>query len=278
MNRTLPVVRWAGGKSRLLDRLLPRIPRHRCYIEPFAGGLALFLAKPRSPVEVVNDLNGDLVALYRCAQWHLDALCAEVEFMVMSRRNVLDLVAQPGLTELQRAARFLVTNRQSFGGNGKTFAVARTQPPPSRAKVVELLRALNARLDKVSIENVPYERCLDLYDSAESFFFLDPPYLASSAQHYAGWDEAAMGAFAKRVLALKGAWLVTVDDSPFTRRAFAGCQISPVRTRNGAVNRRLCPDATFGELIIQPHGLAMAQAAPRPSAGRAAAVVGRKAA
>jgi DNA adenine methylase len=271
-------VRWAGGKSRLLGHLLPRIPRHRLYCEPFAGGLALLLAKPRSRVEVVNDLNGDLVSLYRCAQWHLDALCAEIEFMLMSRRNVLDLVEQPGLTELQRAARFLVANRQSFGGNGKTYGVAKTQPPPSRAKVLELLRALNARLDHVSVENLSYERCLDLYDGADSFFFLDPPYLASKAEHYAGWDEAAMGAFAERVLALKGAWLVTVDDSRFTRRAFAGCRITPVRTRNGAVNRRLCPDASFGELVIQPTAAAAVAAAPRPAVGRASAVVGRKAA
>ncbi len=252
MNRTIPIVRWAGGKSRLLGKILPRIPRHRTYVEPFAGGLAVLLAKPRSPVEVINDLNGDLVSLYRCAQWHLDALCAEIEFLVMSRRNVADLVAQPGLTELQRAARFLVLNRASFGGAGKNFAVSKVSPPPSRANVVQLLRSLNARLDKVAIENVTYDRILKLYDSADTFFFLDPPYLASTAGHYAGWDQVQMQTFADHVLALRGAWLVTVDDSEFTRHAFRGCQISPVRTRNGAVNRAKCPDATFGELIIQP--------------------------
>lgn len=260
MNRTIPIVRWAGGKSRLLGKILPRIPRHRTYVEPFAGGLAVLLAKPRSPVEVINDLNGDLVSLYRCAQWHLDALWAEVEFMLMSRRNVADLVAQPGLTELQRAARFLVLNRASFGGNGKTFAVSKASPPPSRANVAQLLRDLNARLDKVAIENSPYERILALYDSPETCFFLDPPYLASTASHYAGWDQVQMQTFADRVLALRGAWVVTVDDSEFTRHAFRGCQITPIRTQNGAVNRAKCPDATFGELIIQPRPAARAAA------------------
>lgn len=266
MNRTIPIVRWAGGKSRLLGKIVPRIPRHRTYVEPFAGGLAVLLAKPRSPVEVINDLNGDLVSLYRCAQWHLDALCAEVEFMLMSRRNVADLVAQPGLTELQRAARFLVLNRSSFAGGGKTYGVYRTNAPPSRSNILALLRGLNARLDKVSVENYPYERVLALYDTPESFFFLDPPYLATNASHYAGWDQVQMQTFADRVLALRGTWIVTVDDSEFTRQAFKSCRITSVRTQNGALNRAKCSDATFGELIIQPR-----------RAGNAAALVPLKA-
>src|SRR6185295_16479727 len=100
--RFRPLVRWPGGKTRLLSKILPLIPPHVCYCEPFAGGLAVLLAKPRSKIEVVNDLNGDLVALYRCAQYHLDELCRELEFMIGSRRNLVDYVAQPGITDIQR--------------------------------------------------------------------------------------------------------------------------------------------------------------------------------
>lgn len=270
MKRTIPVVRWAGGKSRLLGTLIPRIPRHRTYVEPFAGGLAVLLAKPRSHHEVVNDLNGDLVSLYRCAQWHLEPLLAEIEYCLISRQNVAEFRVQPGLTELQRAARFLVRNRTSFAGGGISFGVSKVSPPPSRANALELLRSLNARLDKVAIENVPYERCLALYDSPETFFFLDPPYLSSKVLNYAGWDQTQMQTFADRVRALQGRWMVTVDDSEFTRRAFRGCKISPVRTRNGAVNQAKNPGATFGELIIEPHArastvaLALSVAEKRP--------------
>jgi len=82
---TKPILRWPGGKTRLLPEILPRIRAHRLYVEAFSGGLAVMLAKPRSTAEVINDINGDLVNLYRHAQFHIDALVAEVEFTLVSR-------------------------------------------------------------------------------------------------------------------------------------------------------------------------------------------------
>jgi DNA adenine methylase len=235
-----------------LKELLPLIPAHRTYCEPFAGGLAVFLAKPKSQVEIINDLNGDLVSLYRCAQWHLEALINEVAMTLQARKNVLEMVDQPGLTELQRAARFLLVNRGSFAGGMTSYGVYKSQAPPSRRAGLEALERLNARLDAVSVENVSYERCLELYDGPETFFFLDPPYLGSGANTYRGWTVPEMTGFASRVRALEGRWVVTVDDSPTTRSLFRGCQIRAVRTRNGSVNQRTHGGTDFGELIIQP--------------------------
>lgn len=65
--RVRPLLSWPGGKSRLLKKLLPMIPPHVCSCEVFGGSLAWTLAKERSQVEIVNDINGDLVALYRNA-------------------------------------------------------------------------------------------------------------------------------------------------------------------------------------------------------------------
>lgn len=78
MNPARPILRWPGGKRRMLKRILPKITPHVCYCETFAGGLAVLLAKERSEVEIVNDLNGTLVALYRNLQYHLPALLAEM--------------------------------------------------------------------------------------------------------------------------------------------------------------------------------------------------------
>lgn len=63
---------WLGGKSRLAKRVIERIPEHRCYCEPFAGAAWMLFRKPESPVEVINDLNRDIITLYRCLQWHLE--------------------------------------------------------------------------------------------------------------------------------------------------------------------------------------------------------------
>jgi DNA adenine methylase len=253
MTRTKPVLRWPGGKSRLLKKLLPRVPSHVCYVEAFAGGMALLLAKERSQIEIVNDANGDLVSLYRCVQYHLPALLDEIQWTLSARKNLTDFLAQPGLTEIQRAARWFIRNRISFGGSMTSYAVSRSGGGgvSSRQAVLENLKRLNERLDRVSIENLSYERCLELYDGKASFFFLDPPYVDSKANNYAGWNREQIEALRSRLDALQGRWLLTINDSPFTRKLFSDCKKEAVRTRNCRVNCAKLPDADFGELIIE---------------------------
>lgn len=253
MSRVRPILRWPGGKSRMLKHILPAIPEHVCYCEPFAGGLAVLFAKPRSEVEIVNDANGDLVALYRNLQFHLPALMGELDWLFASRTNLHDFIAQPGITELQRAARFLLVNRTSFGGNMHSFGVAKTTGGGvafDHGRMDELIRQANKRLDKVVVEHLPYERCLENYDSRDSFFFLDPPYLNAKTKAYDGWSEQHMREFRGRLRGLKGKWMATVDDSPFNRKLFADCAVRPVSTQNRLCNVRTHSDVRFGELII----------------------------
>jgi DNA adenine methylase len=150
MKRIRPIVRRPGGKSRLLGELLP-LPDHHTYVEPFAGGLAVLLAKEPSPVEIVNDLDDELVCLYRVAQFHLEALVTELTFMLHSRKNLKGWLKQRGVTDIQRAGRYLARNRCSFGGDGQSYAVVRKAGGglSSRANVEALLRAFNTRLDRV---------------------------------------------------------------------------------------------------------------------------------
>lgn len=256
MNNPKPILRWPGGKRRMLKHLLPLIPEHVCYCEPFMGGLAVLLAKPRSQVEIINDINGDLVALYRNVQYHLPAILDELQFFFSSRKTLHDFMAQPGVTEIQRAARFLLKNRISFGGMMHSFAVAKTAGGGaafSRARNTELLGIAHERLDNVVVEHLPYERCIELYDSRDSFFFLDPPYLDKPTGSYEGFTEKQMRDLAKRLRprSIKGKWLLTVDDSALNRELFKDCKLRAVETPSGCVNRRTSTK-TFGELIIQP--------------------------
>jgi DNA adenine methylase len=253
--RVKPIVRWPGGKSRLLQKIVPLIPKHTCYCEVFGGGIALLLAKERSRIEVINDLNGDLVTLYRQVQHHLPELLREISYVVSSRKNLREYGQQPGLTEIQRAARFLVRNKTSFNGDMISYAVGRKGGGAamfSRKGHAELLGAAHERLDKVMVEHLSYERCMELYDARETFFFLDPPYLHAKIKNYRGWNEEEMAAFRKRVNRLKGEWIVTVDDSPFNRDLFRDCQVEAVQSHNRCVNTRKYPDKKFGELIITP--------------------------
>ena len=250
-----PILRWPGGKSRMLKHLLPLLPDHQCYCEPFAGGLALLMRKNPSHIEVVNDLNGDLIALYRCVQYHNDELLREIGHLIAGRQTMHDLLRNPGLTDIQRAARFYCRNRKSFGGGGRTLGIVRSKGSGCafiRSKNVDLLSQARDRLSNVVVENLPYERCLELYDAPETCFFMDPPYLNARPTAYAGWTESDITRFRSHVVKLKARWIITLDDSEFVRSTFYDCKLTPVTTKCGTVNKRLQPGATFGELIITP--------------------------
>ena len=251
-----PILRWPGGKRRLLKRLLPMIPADATLCcEVFAGSAAMLLAKERHAVEVINDVNGNLVALMRNAHFHLPALIEEMRWFVASRQDFEDFKSQPGLTEIQRAARFLLKNRVSFNGDMKSFGVAKTKGGGvafDRDEVGVRLEEIRRRLNKVIVENISYERVLLNYDSSESFFFLDPPYVGPSTGAYEGWRQEDMQILRTRLDRLHGRWLLTVNDSPENRRLFADCAIEPVQTINRLRKTGDGPSKTFGELIITP--------------------------
>jgi DNA adenine methylase len=192
-----PAIRWPGGKSCLLKHLLPLIPPHNCYVEPFAGGLALLLAHPRSAREVINDANDELIGFYRCVRYHRDALLDELEFALNSRREFADYIAQPGLTDIQRAARWFFRNKNGFAGANTSFgtsALSGGAAHGSRLHCLEKIRALNQRLDKVVIECGGWRRMVEIYDASSTFFFLDPPYLGDAGgQSYAAWSIGQVG-------------------------------------------------------------------------------------
>jgi DNA adenine methylase len=251
--RTKPVLRWQGGKSRMLKQILPLIRPHVCYCEPFFGGGAVLFAKERSSTEVINDINGNLVALYRNLQFHLPALVGELEWLFAARQNLTDFISQPGLTELQRAARFLLVNRTSFSGNMSDFGVTKTKGGGigfKHERIKELLLAANKRLDGVVVENISYERIFKNYDSAETQFFIDPPYENAPTGTYAGWDQNQLTTLAREVRRLKGNWIVTLNDSELTRKLFAGYKIKSFNTRNGSVNTRTHGQKMFGEILV----------------------------
>ena len=84
---TSPVIPWMGGKRRLADRLIPLFPPHECYVEVFAGSAALFFLRPQpAPVEALNDINGDLVCLYRVIQNHLEEFVRQFKWSLSSRQ------------------------------------------------------------------------------------------------------------------------------------------------------------------------------------------------
>lgn len=248
-----PAIKWPGGKTRMLKHLLPVIEarKHVCYCEPFAGGLAVLLGKARSQVEVINDLNGDLINFYRQVKYHPDALIAEFDFILNSRKEFKDRKTQSGLTEIQRAANWLYLNSISFGADGASYGVRQRSgggANMSRENLLQSVRDLAPRLSKVSVENVSWEYCLELYDIETTLFYIDPPYTTGECKNYAPWKTQDMARLYKKLLKLKGQWILTVDDTPENRALFKKFILQEVSTAAFLRNRSK-PGQRFGELI-----------------------------
>lgn len=245
-----PVMGWPGGKGRLLKHILPHITKHMLYVEPFGGGLAVFAAKPRSEIEVINDINGDLISFYRCCKFHLDALLDKLDLVQNSRQEIDDYRKQRGLTEIQRAARFYIINVLSFGGTMTGFRVMRTGAMPSRSNKMLAIRALNHRLDRTTIEHVSWDKCIDLYDHPEGFFFMDPPYLDAGGGAYAGWSEHELQRFCTRVKKMKSAWMVTFQDCDAIRDLLRDYTIRAIKRPNGIGNKSGKKGRVYREVFI----------------------------
>jgi DNA adenine methylase len=230
----------------MLKWILPLIPKHKCYCEPFAGGLAVFLAKTRSTMEVINDINGDLVTFYRCVRYHQEPLLTELEFVLNSRKEFYDFGDQPGLTDIQRSARWFFRNKNCFGGVMKSFGVGAVG---SRAARLETIRALSHRLDRVCIEHLDWQRCMQLYDRPGTFFFVDPPYTGCKADVYATWTNTDVQILRDRLFGLKGKWLLTLNDAPAIRAIFSDCELIPVTRARGINNKQGAK--IYRELIIR---------------------------
>lgn len=249
-----PAFAWPGGKRWAVPMLLPMIAArpHICYAEMFAGGLALLCAKEPSKVEVVNDLNGDMVRLYRVAKYHWDELCREMALELNSRELYYDYQAQPGLTDIQRAARWFRAQKMAFGGNiGSGFAVGKTgRGCPSVANGQEALRKLSGRLDTVQIENLDWRRFHTLYDAPTTLFFADPPYVGGDpGSSYSAWSLEQFEAFFQQISQGKSDWIMTINDTPEIREIVSAHPYQAVSRKRGIANKG--PVASnYGELIV----------------------------
>lgn len=224
-----PIVSWIGGKRRLADHIIPRFPRHECYVEVFAGGAALYFLRPPAQVEVINDINGELVNLYRVVQHHLEEFVRQFKWALSSRQvfKWLKNTQPETLTDIQRAARFYYLQHNCFGAKleGQTFGTATTTPPGlNLLRLEETLSAAHLRLSNTYIEHLDWKACIDRYDRPHTLFYLDPPYWETEGYGVA-FPFAEYEDMARRLRSIKGRAIVSLNDHPAIRHAFDGFHI-----------------------------------------------------
>lgn len=213
---------WYGGKTKSVKFLLPLIPKHKTYVEVFAGSAALLFAKERSKVEILNDINKDLVNFYRVLRDEqlydiLTRMLITTPYSKTELRNAYMML--PTTTDpVKRAYYFFILVRQSFSATmNRSFC----NPTHHINQCSRWLSAIDRLPEAVSIlsrchiECASYEHMINMYDSEDTFFYLDPPYIASTRKCI-GYKHEMRGQDHKKLvtllLSIKGTALLSCYD------------------------------------------------------------------
>lgn len=254
MSDARPILKWAGGKGQLLDRLQPLFPpRFNRYIEPFAGAGAVFFrlfnlgqigANPRlrrSPA-LLNDLNAELMNVYQVVRDHLDAL---IEELARHQAHVGDpdyfyyirgLDREPDFTQspaAARAARTIFLNKTDYNGLYRVNQSGYFNAPFGRHKqptVLDhaLLHAAQRALQRVDLMSCDFAQPMRLARRSD-FVYIDPPYqplnhtsnFTAYTSNGFGWAEQQRLAMWVARLAYRGCYvLVNNADTPQVRELY----------------------------------------------------------
>jgi DNA adenine methylase len=223
---------YIGGKHRLAKRLIALFPPHTTYCEVFLGGAQVLCKKPPSKVEVVNDLDGQVVNFFRCAQQHPDELSRQLKSVLVSREWFEIFLNQnpASLTDIQRAARFFYLQKNCYAGlvRGQHYACKVVGAPgfnPSR--LPEIFENLHRRLARVQIESLPFQDFIPRFDRPTTLFFCDPPYWRRKLYNFNFTDEDHR-MLADLLQSIKGKFVLTADDVPELREMFKQSKITEV--------------------------------------------------
>ena len=254
-----PIAPWVGGKRLLAKRIAARIAAvpHRCYAEPFVGMGGVFLRRTAKPAsEVINDINGDIVNLYRIVREHPDELARQFDWALASRGEFQRLVETPSasLTDVQRAARFAYLQMLCFGGKpartrGDYGTTAPHYGPRMRAeRAKRLFAAAHRRLQRVHLECMDWAEFVERYDRPSTLFYVDPPYWGHERDYGRGiFDRDDFTRMREVLGALEGRFILSLNDRPEVREVFGAFDIEPVTTSYSA-NARAARKAA--ELLI----------------------------
>ncbi len=232
-----PIAPYLGGKSQLARTIVGKVQqiRHATFVDVFFGMGGVFFRRVSVPkLEVINDINNELVTLFRVLRNHPEAFLKELEAFPASRveYDQLRKVNTTHMTDLQRAVRFYYLQRLSFGGKptGRSFGVSPDRP--SRLNIARLREGLQQaakRLDGVVVENMDWREILSRYDSADTLFYLDPPYWGGEADYGKGvFERSDFAEMAGMLSEVNGRFLLSLNDREEVRQTFEGFSLEQV--------------------------------------------------
>ena len=263
-----PIVKWAGGKSKLLAELISRQPTaYRRYFEPFAGGAALlFRLGPQDAV--VSDLNPALINMYRCVAWNVEAVIRRLQ---NHRRKhdedyyyaMRDRWNQDGFRgDVDRAAAFIYLNKTCYNGLWRVNSKGEFNVPVGRYESPQIFQAAQLRasalaLQKCDIRCSHYAEVLEQAEAGD-FVYLDPPYHPVTATanftsytvgNFGESEQRDLARVARRLKRRKCHVMLSNSDTTFVRTLYKGFRIERVSCAR-AINSKAKRRGPVGELII----------------------------
>lgn len=188
-------VRWFGGKGILATKLVKLFPPHTVYVEPFGGGASVLFAKAPSKVEVYNDIDEGLVNFFHVLRdpKMFTEFQRQVSLTPYSRSGY-DVFRRSWMEKtdsVERAAAWFIVARQSFSGtfaDGWSSTIRENWRGVSASvatylSAVDRLPEAHLRLMCVQVEQQDFRTILKRYDTPDTLFYLDPPYLHATRQH-----------------------------------------------------------------------------------------------
>lgn len=217
-----PFIGYRGGKTRLAKRIVAELPPHKTYVEPMVGGGSVYFAKPVSDREVISDTDGDLMNFYKALKKKELGRCDSTPDKDKFSRIVDKRKAGKKLS----ACDYLYTKKNSFGATGIHW-----NPEAKKSCHGENARTCGytskdqgkyaERLKKTRIERGDFKKIISKYDSKDTVFYIDPPYVGTNVGGYLGGDLTAEEV-KKAVDKIKGKLILSYNNTPQNRKLFCG--------------------------------------------------------
>ena len=250
MNSFIP---WIGGKKLLRKHIVNKFPQNISrYVEVFGGaGWVLFYKEKIASQEVYNDINGELVNLFRCVKYHSNAIINELRFTPNARELFNDFKQnrnRTDLTDIQRAAIFYYLVRTSYGAKLEQYGANYRSP----YLFLQDIEAISKRLSRVVIENKDFQYILQKYDKQGTLFYCDPPYYKMEKMYDMGgcsFGKKQHILLRDMLKNIKGNFVLSYNDDDFIRNLYDGFDIQGVeRSNNLSLNDG--KRGVYKELII----------------------------
>lgn len=231
-----------GGKTKICEELINYMPPHKTYVEPFIGGGSIFCNKAKADLNIINDLDKNIFNL-----WSDFQNCDNFDFEFIPEINADREIFFRFLNQTEfnsskeRFTRNLFLNKYSFSGNMNKIGYSDIKKwrPNKFVYIKKHFNEYKELLKDVLIFNEDYKRLISIYDSTDTFFYLDPPYSKNLKYWGYGLPFITNEELSNAVRGIRGKFMLSYDDTPENRELFKDFYIKDINTHYAVKSKGL---------------------------------------